>query len=181
MRTWFKTNKTPVITNSFYSYGARDYFIPKSVSGMYGYLPSKLYKELIQYNEGSVREFNFKVPFDGWRRSFVIGDYKNLDKVSLYYIAKYYSLLLITYIWNIFIKLANRAIDYSSLNHLEAEVLLRQGKFIGNMTHVGCARQYWWKFEAGKLYEGGWSNDPNEVKDWEEVKELPTFWKYKIF
>jgi len=188
MNKWFKVQEgEPEIVPAFCNYGATDYLVPKSVSGGHGYLPRAFYNELMTYDDDGLRQFNYKVSPNEYRRSFVTKDDKPMYDISIGYVVKYWSLRALASIYNIYVDRSNKYTDFTAMSYGDANELLALGKTIGIMTHIGCARQWWFKRENGELIYGTFSNDPNTVKDWKRYEDamtnenvLPTHWKYKV-
>ncbi len=182
MNKWFKiTEGEPEIVDAFCSYGAKDYLMTKSVSGGHGYLPKDFYNKLMSYDDIGLEQFNYKISPNEYRRSYVTKDYKPMYGLSIRYMVKYWSLRLFVRVYNVYINLANKNTDRNTMSYEDAKGLLSQGKTIGIMTHVGGARQWWFKMNSGQLMYGTFANSPDEVKNWKKYKDvLPTFWKYKV-
>lgn len=179
---WFRVCEEPhPELVSVDNHGASDFIVMKTVLGGYGYLPTKFFNELVSYEENGVIEFNYKISPSEYRRGVVTKSYKPFYSVTPFYIVRYYILLGIAWIHNYFAKIINKIIEQRAMTSEQAMEALLEGKTVGWLTHVGCARQWWWKFENNKLYTGRWSNNPKTVPEWEVWdEELPRYCRYKV-
>ena len=177
MNKWFITHEEPLkIIDAIDRYGSKDYISPKTVWGGYGYLPKDFYNELVNFDgtnhTSSLRQFNYKVSPNEYRRSIVTKDHKPFYDITIVYMVNLFLLKLFVYIVNKPICLINKYRKYKALDHYRAMIILKNGGLVGNMTMVGGCRQREYKISNGKLLS-------KLHAEWKEICKLPTYYKNK--
>ena len=177
MNKWFKTHEYPLeIIDAIDRCGSKDYISPKTVCGGYGYLPKDFYNELVNFDgvnhTSALREFNYKVSPNEYRRGVVTKDYKPFYDLTTMYMVKFFLLKIYTYFLNKPIYLINKYRKYKALDHYKAMIILKNGGIVGNMTMIGGFRQWEYKLAEDRVIA-------KLHFEWKEINELPTYHKYK--